>query len=95
MDKNRNLRAMTQSLIPRYNHSFYICIPYLKILACSSGENCDTSLDSKDKKWIYKGKNKSKEPILHPSIHQLIVHVYTKFQHSSFKSSWENSNRIF
>ena len=28
--------------------------------------------------------------ILDPTIHQLIVHVYTKFQDSSYNSSWDN-----
>ena len=28
--------------------------------------------------------------ILNPTIQQLIVHVYTKFQDSSDKNSWEN-----
>ena len=33
--------------------------------------------------------------ILNTIIQQLIVHVYIKFQHSSFKITWENSNTNF
>ena len=36
--------------IPRYNHSFYICIPYLKILACTVPVKTDTNLALKDRK---------------------------------------------
>ena len=42
-----------------------------------------------------KGKIRARSPILNPIIQQRIVHVYTKFQHSSFKSFWENSNTNF
>ena len=33
--------------------------------------------------------------ILNSSIQQLIVHVYSKFQGSSFNNSWENSDTNF
>ena len=64
MDKNRKTRVS----IPRYNHSFYICIPYLKILACTVQKNGQI-----------KGRIKARSPILNSTIQQLIVHVYTKF----------------
>ena len=61
----------------------------------SSGENCDTNLALKDKNGQIKGRIKARSPIHNPTIQQLIVHVYTKFQHTSFKNSWENSNTNF
>ena len=54
----------------------------------SSGENCDTNLAVKDKKWTQKGKNKSKESDSQShNTTQLIVQVYTKYQDSSCNSS--------
>ena len=60
----------------------------------SSGENCDTNLAVKDRKnGQIKGMIKARSPILNPTIQQLIFHLYTKFQDSSFNSSWENCAR--
>ena len=42
-----------------------------------------------------KGRIRAKISILTPIIQQLIVHVYTNFQHSSFKKSWKNLDTIF
>ena len=62
----------------------------------SSGEICDTNLALKDKiNGQIKDRIRARSSILNPTIQQLIVHEYTKFQHSSFKSSWENSNTKF
>ena len=62
----------------------------------SSGENCDTNLAIKDRKnGQIKGRIRARSSNLNPITLQLIVHVYTKFQHSSFKNSWDNSNTNF
>ena len=45
----------------------------------SSGENCETNLALKDRKWINKAKNTSKESDCQSHNTKLIVHVYTKF----------------
>ena len=37
-----------------------------------------------------KGRIRASSPILNLTIQQLIVHVYTMFQDSSYNSSWEN-----
>ena len=42
-----------------------------------------------------KGRMRARSPILNPTIQQVIVYVYTKFQHSNFRSSWENSDTNF
>ena len=51
----------------------------------SSRENSDTNLALKTENGQIKGRLRERSPILNPTIQQLIVHVYTKFQHSSFK----------
>ena len=54
----------------------------------SSGENCHIKLSSKrQKNGQIKGKIRARSLILNPTIQQLIVHVYTKFQDSSYNSS--------
>ena len=54
----------------------------------SSGENYDTNLAVKrQKNGQIKGRIRARCPILILTIQQLIVHVYTNFQDSSYNSS--------
>ena len=90
--KNRKIRAMILSLNPTIQslilHMYTI---FEDSSLHSSRENCDTNLSVKrQKNGQIKGRIRAKGPILNPTIQQLIVHVYTKFQDSSYNSSSEN-----
>ena len=73
MDKNRKIKAMTLSLNPTIQsliqHMYAI---FEDSSLDSSGENCDTNLALKDKKWTNKGKNKSKES--NSQFHNITTH---------------------
>ena len=93
-----------------YNHSFYICIPYLMdsnvrlagghlygkqlftwLSLVASFVLSFFPLDVLDEIWdLIESVSEgflTYSLILNPTIQRNIVHVYTKFQHSSFKSS--------
>ena len=54
----------------------------------SPGENCDNKFSPRrHKNGQIKGRIRARNSILNPIIQLLIVHAYTKFQHSSFYSS--------
>ena len=76
-----------QRLSP-WGRPFYICIPYLKILAYTVPEKTVAQISHKrQKNGQIKGRIRARSPILDRTVQDLIVHVYTKFQHSSFKNS--------
>ena len=89
MDKNRKIWAMTLSLNPTMQSLILQMYSIFEDSSLhSSRENSDTKLALKDrKKGQIKERIRARSSILNPIIQQLIVHVYTKFQHSSFKSS--------
>ena len=86
--KNIKIRAMTLSLDPTIQslilHMYTI---FEDSSFHSSGENCDTDLVVREKNGQIKGRIRARSPVLNPTIQQLIVHVYTKFQDSSYSSS--------
>ena len=89
MDKNRKISIMTLSVNPSIQS---LILHMYTIFEDSglhdSGENCDTSLALKDRKnRQIQGRIRARSPILNPTIQQLIVHVYTKFQHSSLRKT--------
>ena len=89
MDKNRKIKAMTLSLNPMIQSIIlYMYTVFEDSSLNISGENSDTNLAIKDRKnGQIKRRIRARSMILNPIIQQLIVHVYTKFQHSGFKSS--------
>ena len=54
-------------------------------------ENSDTNSAQKDRKWI-KRRIKATILLLNPTLQQLIVHMYTKFYESGFKTQSFNIN---
>ena len=86
--KNIKIRAMTLSLDPTIQslilHMYTI---FEDSSLHSSRENCDTNLVVREKNGQIKGRIRARSPVLNPTIQQLIVHVYTKFQDSSYSSS--------
>ena len=62
IDKNRKIKAMTLSLSPTIQSLIlHMYTVFEDSSLHSSGENCDTNLAVKDRNWINKWKNKSKE----------------------------------
>ena len=61
----------------------------------SSGENRHKLSRKRQKNGQIKGRIRARSLILNPTIQQVIVHAYTKFQDSSYSSSWENSDTNF
>ena len=85
--KNGTVRAMSLTSSPTMLSLFSICMLCLKNFACTVPEKTMIQIYSEKTKWTNKVKNKSHEPILNPMIQPLIVHMYTKFQGSSFSCS--------
>ena len=88
MDENRKISAMTLSLTPTIQSLIlHMYIMFEDSSLHGSGKICDTNLALKTENGQIKRQIRARSPIVNPTIQELIVHVYTKFQNSSFKSS--------